>query len=80
VTTARDLASALRHYLMSDPVSHEVGASPDRTFRVDGLAAKLKVHPDVVREWALCIRLPSESQAAVLTWWVLPISEQPEPA
>lgn len=66
MTPEQGLASRLRRYLMADPVSHEKGASPDRMFRVDLLAAKFGVEPDVIRMWAIDVGPPNEKQVAAL--------------
>jgi hypothetical protein len=66
MTPEQEFSDRLRRYLMADPISHDTGASPDRVFRVDMLAAKLGVEADVIRMWALDVGPPNEKQVATI--------------
>jgi len=59
-------ASQLRKFIVADPISHERGAAPDRTFRVDNIAALCKVEADTVRLWALGAVTIPDSQVVLL--------------
>lgn len=77
MTQPQELASALRRYLMADPVCHDTGAKLGRTFRVDALANKFRVEADVVRKWALDVESPDEEQVAVLTFVLTALEHEP---
>jgi hypothetical protein len=58
------LSEVLRAYIVADPIDHETNADPDRTFRVDRIAAHCQVSADTVREWALGKVEMTEAQRA----------------
>lgn len=59
-------ADTLRKFIADDPISHERGASPDRVFRVDMIAAACEVSADTVRSWALGQSMPSDVNALIV--------------
>lgn len=61
-----DLSTHLRRFIVADPVSHERGADPARSFRVDNIAALCKVEADTVRLWALGAVTIPDSQVVLL--------------
>ena len=61
-----ELSEKLRRYIVTDPISHETGADPEREFRVNRIAALCQVQPDEVREWALGKFSPSNDQYKTL--------------